>query len=92
VELPGTHPDGLDRVRARGRQRGGLQAERVHPGGRPLVRGPVRRGGAGAAGPADRLRRDADELGLLLGDEMPAWNRPATNVRSPLLPRIEHVV
>ena len=31
VELPGLHPDGLDRVRAGGRQRRGVQAQRVHP-------------------------------------------------------------
>ena len=32
VELPGVHPDGLDRLRAGRRQRGGVQAQRVHPG------------------------------------------------------------
>ena len=31
VELPGLHADGLDRLRAGGRQRRGLQAQRVHP-------------------------------------------------------------
>ena len=30
VELPGVHADGLDRLRARRRQRGGVQAERAH--------------------------------------------------------------
>ena len=30
VELPGLHADGLDRLRARRRQRGGLQAQRAH--------------------------------------------------------------
>ena len=32
VELPGLHADGLDRLRAGRRQRGGVQAQRVHPG------------------------------------------------------------
>ena len=31
VELPGLHADGLDRLRAGGRQRRGVQAQRVHP-------------------------------------------------------------
>ena len=31
VELPGLHADGLDRLRAGRRQRGGLQAQRVQP-------------------------------------------------------------
>ncbi|CAA9382379.1 MAG: Aldehyde dehydrogenase, partial [uncultured Nocardioides sp.] len=31
VELPRLHPDGIDRLRARGGQRGGVQAQRVHP-------------------------------------------------------------
>ena len=31
VELPGVHADGLDRLRPRRRQRGRLQAQRVHP-------------------------------------------------------------
>ena len=38
VELPGVHADGLDRLRARRRQRGRVQAERVHPGRRGLAR------------------------------------------------------
>ena len=33
VELPGVHADGLDQLRARGRQRGGLQAQRAHARG-----------------------------------------------------------
>ena len=34
VELPGLHADGLDRLRAGRRQRGGVQAERAHARGR----------------------------------------------------------
>ena len=34
VELPGVHPDGVDRLRPGRRQRRGVQAERVHPGHR----------------------------------------------------------
>ena len=38
VELPGAHAAGLDLLRAGRRQRGGVQAQRVHPGvGRWLV-------------------------------------------------------
>ena len=33
LELPGVHADGLDRLRARGRQRGRLQAQRADPRG-----------------------------------------------------------
>ena len=59
VELPGAHPDGVDHLRARGRQRSGVQAERVHAGHRQVAGRRVRRGGPRAAGaPADhRIRR-----------------------------------
>ena len=54
---PVLHPDGLDRVRPRGRQRRGVQAERVHARrSGQWYRRPVRRGRARAAGPADRAR------------------------------------
>ena len=59
VELPGLHADGLDRLRARRRQRGGLQAVGVHPR-RRRVAGPDLPGvgrPAGAPG-GHRLRRD----------------------------------
>ena len=60
VELPGVHPDGLDRVRAGRGQRRRVQAVRAHPGHRRMAGRRVRRGGARAAGPAagDRGRRD----------------------------------
>ncbi len=50
LELPGVHPDGLDRLRPRGRQRRGVQALRAHPGHREVARRHLRRGGAGAPG------------------------------------------
>ena len=48
VELPGLHADGLDRLRPRRRQRGGLQAQRVHPRRRRVAGRPFARGGARA--------------------------------------------
>ena len=46
VELPGLHADGLDRLRAGRRQRGGLQAQRVHARRRRVAGRHLRRGGA----------------------------------------------
>ena len=60
VELPGLHPDGLDRVRACGGQRRRLQAKRAHPGGRRLAGQIVRRGRARAAGAPAGHRARAD--------------------------------
>ena len=60
VELPGVHPDRVDRLRAGRRQRGGVQAQRVHPGRRRLAGQLVRRGRPRAAGAAagHRVRGD----------------------------------
>ena len=60
MELPGVHADGFDRLRPGRRQRRGVQAERVHPGHRPVAGGrlgPGRPRGAGRAHSRDRLRR-----------------------------------
>ena len=46
VELPDPHPDRPDQRRAGGRQRGRLQAQRIHPDRRPVAGRHVRRGGA----------------------------------------------
>ena len=63
VELPGVHPDGLARLRARVRQRRGVQAERVHPRRRRLAGQLVRRGRAGEAGAATDHRGGHDRRG-----------------------------
>ena len=58
VELPGLHADGLDRLRARGRQRRGVQAERVHPRRRRSGWStPSPRPSAAAGAPAGHRRR-----------------------------------
>ena len=76
VELPGVHPDGLDRLRPRGGQRGRVQALRAdHRRGavagavarRGAVRG-VRRDRAGAAA-RHRARRDRGRAGALGGGQ-----------------------
>jgi hypothetical protein len=69
VELPGVHAGGLDRLRAGGRERGGVQAFGADPGDRELAgpvvcrgAGGVRRDGAGVSG-RDRARVDGRGAG-----------------------------
>ena len=60
LELPRLHADGLHRLRARSRQRRGVQAQRAHPGRRDRARRHARRDrrGTAAAPGGHRFRRD----------------------------------
>ncbi len=62
VELPGLHPNGIAGLCPGGRQRGRVQAESLHTGGRPVAGRALRRSGPGAPGalPGHRGRRHRD--------------------------------
>ena len=80
MELPGVHPGRLHRLRPGGRQRGGLQTQRVHPRHRRLARRHVRASSARTAGAAAGHRPRRDRPGTV---PRRAWTRSPSPARRP---------